>query len=582
VHVTTPITATGVVDDRMRMLIPTASRPWPPPELNPVTFQWRIWDAWWSADVQKLSWVYYNLGANSPVGRAFFATTGEPGLPIPRPGQFRGGLLGSINYSFHGSPVPPGEKRTKMHVPLASDIAATSADLLFSKPPVVTASNPANQDAIDALMDDGTHAKLLEAAETCSALGGVYLRVVWDTDVSDQPMIDVVPADAAVPLFSYGKLVGVTFWRIISDDGSEVVRHLETHAPGQNAIFHNVYVGDQTDLGRVYPLTDFPETAQFAQYLSDGNAITFPDMPSDASTVVYIPNMLPNKIWRDLGPQVAPLGRSDFSGVEPLMDALDETYSSWQRDIRLAKARLIVPQQYLDNIGRGKGAVFDPDRQVYSPITMMTSSGGTSDIMANQFAIRVQEHQQTCADYIGRIVQGAGYSGQTFGEYDGGPAMTATEIRARERKTLITRNKKVLYWRPGLRDILYGWLAVKNAVFNDKAVTPERPEVDFPDVVLPDQLELAQTAGALAVADAASKETLVRMVHPDWSDDEVLTEVRAIYAETGLNAAGRARITLAPPMGSTEDIEQEVQDLAAASALPPAAQLATPGPADEE
>lgn len=557
--------------------MPTTNRPWPPPELNPVTYQHRIWDAWWSADPTKLQWAFYNLGANSPVGRSYFATTGEAGLPIPRPGQFRGGLLGSISYTFWGAPTPPGEKRTKLHVPIASDIAATSADLLFSKPPTITARNAANQDALDLLMDDGTHAKLLEAAETCSALGGVYLRTVWDTDVSDQPMLDVVPADAAVPLFSHGKLLGVTFWRIVSDDGSEVVRHLETHAPGQNAIFHSVYVGDQTDLGRIYPLTDFPETAQFAQYVSDGNAITFPDMPGDASTVVYVPNMLPNKIWRDLGPQVAPLGRSDFAGVEGLMDALDETYSSWQRDIRLAKARLIVPQQMLDNIGRGKGAVFDPDRQVYSPITMMTSGGGTNDIMANQFAIRYQEHQATCGDYINRIVQGAGYSGQTFGEYDGGSAMTATEIRARERKTLITRNKKVLYWRPGIRDFLYGWLAVKRSIFNDTSVSPERPEAEFPEAVLPDQLELAQTAGALAMADAASKETLVRMVHPDWSDQEVRAEVAMIYAETGLELAQRARVMLASPMGSTETLSEQVQELADPSQAPSVADLPETG-----
>lgn len=570
-----------VADNRLRMLMPTTSRPWPPPEFNPVTYQFRIWDAWWSADPVKLQWCYYNLGANSPVGRSYFATTGESGLPMPRPGQFRGGLLGSIAYTFWGAPTPPGEKRTKLHVPIASDIASTSADLLFSKPPVVTASNPGNQTALDVLMDDGTHAKLLEAAETCSALGGVFVRVVWDTDVSDEPMLDVVPADAAVPLFSHGKLLGVTFWRIISDDGSKVVRHLETHAPGQNAIFHSVYVGDQTDLGRIYPLTDFPETAQFAQYLSEGNAIRFPDMPQDASTVVYIPNMLPNKIWRDLGPTVAPLGRSDFAGVEGLMDGLDETYSSWQRDVRLAKARLIVPQQYLDNIGRGKGAVFDPDRQVYSPVSMMTSNGGTNDIMANQFQIRVQEHAATCADFINRIVQGAGYSGQTFGEYDGGSALTATEIRARERKTMITRNKKLLYWRPAVRDIMYGWLAVKRAVFNDTTVSPERPEVEFPEAVMPDQLELAQSAAALAMADAASKETLVRMIHPDWTDDEVRIEVQMIYTETGLDLASRARVTLAPPMGSTESLSEEVQELADPATAPSASWLPESGDIEE-
>ena len=526
-------------------------------------------------------WTYYNLGANSPVGREYFSTTGEPGLPIPRPGQFRGGLLGSVSYTYWGSPVPPGEKRTKIHVPVAGDIATTSSDLLFSKPPTITMESPGNQAAVEDFMGDGVHAKLLEAAETCSAMGGVYLKIAWDTDVSPEPMIDVVPADAGVPLFSCGKLMAVTFWRIISDDGSEVVRHLEMHHPGQNAIFHAVYVGDQTDLGRVYPLTDFPETAQFAQYLDSGNAITFPDMPDDASTVVYVPNMLPNKIWRDLGPAVAPMGRSDYSGVEPLMDSLDEVYSSWQRDIRLAKARLIVPQQYLDNIGRGKGAVFDPDRQVYSPLNMLTSAGGTQDIMAQQFAIRFAEHQATAGDYVNRIVQGAGYSGQTFGEYDSqGGSMTATEILARERKSLTTRQKKVLYWRPAVRDILYGWLAVKRVMFGDMSVTPERPQAEFPDVVLPDQNELAQTAGLIAGAEAASKETLVRMLHPDWDDQQVKDEVKMIYAELGTEMIGRARITLAPPPGM--ELSQDVQQLARAEQAPSAAQLPDTGDVSTE
>lgn len=88
------------IDDRQQSRLPSGSQPWPPPEYDPVTYMTRIWDAWHTGDRQKLAWCYYNLGANSPYGRAFFATTGEKGMPTPRPGQYRGGLLGSIEYSF--------------------------------------------------------------------------------------------------------------------------------------------------------------------------------------------------------------------------------------------------------------------------------------------------------------------------------------------------------------------------------------------------------------------------------------------------------------------------------------------------
>jgi len=409
------------------------------------------------------------------------------------------------------------------------------------------------------MYDDGTHATLLEAAEVCSALGGVFLRVVWDSQVSDTPWIDKVPADAAVPHFSYNRLVAVTFWRVLSDDGDEVVRHLETHIPGENRIQHGVYVGDQADLGRIQPLSDFPETAQFAQYLTAGDSIVFPDMAKDASTVVYVPNLRPNRIWRDLGPQAEPLGRSDYSGSETLLDALDETFTSWMRDIQLGKARLIVPQGYLDSIGRGKGAVFDPDRQVYSPIASLAGNG-TSDIMANQFKIRYLEHQATMSATINEIVKRAGYSAQDFGEEPSAVAMTATEIEARERRSLITRDKKILYWRPAMRDILYGLLSVRATMFGDASVVPQRPDVNFAEVVLPDVLQMAQAAASLATAEAASKQVLVSMIHPDWTAAEVDEEVDRIAEELGWDVLGRARISLMGPQ--TETLGQDISDIA--------------------
>ena len=396
----------------------------------------------------------------------------------------------------------------------------------------------------------------------------MFLRVVWDSEISDRPWIDKVPADAAVPHFSYNRLAAVTFWRVIGDSGDEVIRHLETHRPYENRIVHNVYVGDQTDLGRIYPLSDFPETEQFAQYLTAGDSVVFPDQPADASTVVYVPNMRPNRLWRDLGPQADPLGRSDYQGSESLLDGLDETWTSWMRDIQLGKARLIVPQGYLDSIGRGKGAIFDPDRQVYSPIASMGGSQGT-DITQNQFRIRWQEHQKTIEKTISEIVRRAGYSSQDFGEEPEAVAMTATEVEARERRSLITRDKKILYWRPALRDALYGLLSVQREMFGDTSVTPERPVVDFAEVVLPDRLAVAQTAQALATAEAASKEVLVQMVHPDWTEDEVAEEVQRIRTEQGMDVIARSRFSLSVPPGET--LAQEIADMAqpvAAAAMP--------------
>jgi hypothetical protein len=357
--------------------------------------------------------------------------------------------------------------------------------LLFSQPPSLKAdealAESATQDYLDNLVDDGMHAKLLEGAECAAALGGVYLRVVWDTDISDKPWLDIVPPDAAIPEFRYDRLVSVTFWTVLEDHGKTVVRHLEKHIPHQNVILHGVFEGDQQKLGRRVDLGGFEQTAPLANLVDNGDTIYLPDQPEDASTVVYVPNMRPNRVWRDLGPWAAPLGRSDYAGLETELDGLDEAFSSWMRDVRLGKARLVVPHSYLDNIGRGKGAVFEPDREVYSPLNMLVTGEATNGtgILEQQFDIRWQAHQNTVNTIIEQIIQSAGYDGQTLG-LQGDIAQTATEVDARERKSLVTRGKKINYWRPAYSDLIYGLMTIHQIIGGHRGREATHPVLHGP------------------------------------------------------------------------------------------------------
>lgn len=92
------------------------------------------------------------------------------------------------------------------------------------------------------------------------ALGGAYLRVVWDEDVSDRPWLSAVAADSAVPEFSPRHLRAVTFWTVVHVDGQTVWRHLERHEKGR--ILHGLYVGTPGMLGKRRPLQDLPATEE--------------------------------------------------------------------------------------------------------------------------------------------------------------------------------------------------------------------------------------------------------------------------------------------------------------------------------
>ena len=500
------------------MALPTGGGAWPPTTLDMVTARLDVWSAWYSGDPDRLALLYGG------------SLAGDPGRPLGSlDTDLRGwrGWLGRLAQRwFWGTQTPANEKRTKLHLPLAGDIASTSADLLFSEPPTFSVEDDeTTQKRLDELVEDGLHADLLEAAEVCAALGGVYLRVCWDDKVRDRPWISAIHADCAIPTWQYGRLKAVTFWRIVKRQGNDVWRHLERHEPG--FILNGLYQGADADLGKLVPLDSLDETT--------GIPDARPTGVKDGLTACYVPNMRPSRVWREI-PEGAHLGRSDFAGTEGLMDALDEVYSSLMRDIRLAKGKLIIPESYLQSLGQGKGAAWDSEQELIYPVAALQSpnaSGSGLMVTPNQFQIRVNEHLQSAQALQDQIVRACGYSAQTFGSATDGSqqvAQTATEVDSRTRRSEITRDRKITYWSPALAEILRVLLAVDASAFRS-GVNAVRPTVEFGDRVSEDPQALAQTAQLLRAAEAASTETLVQMVHPDWDDTQVQEEVQRIQDE---------------------------------------------------
>ncbi|MGI5196571.1 phage portal protein [Streptomyces sp. CA-288835] len=492
------------------MPLPTGDMPWPPPHLKPALDAMHTWDTWWSGDPDRLESLY---GGTSGTG------------PDPKRLQYSSGLLGRFARWWWGTPTAPGERRTKVHVPLAGDLCSGSADLLFSEPPKFTVDGASTAKRLDALADDGMLATLQTAAEVGAALGGVYLRPVYDTDIADRPWLDAVHADSAVPEFRWGRLAAVTFWKVVRKEDGQVWRHLERHERG--VILHGLYQGTADKLGHPVPLEDSEATQGFAIVVNDLGAI---ETGYDGLDVAHIPNQASRR-WRK-DHTLKDLGRSDLDGVEGLMDQLDETYSSWMRDIRLGKGRIIVPNAYLQNLGPGQGATWNPDQEAFAGIDMLTGPDSGNQLTVAQFAIRVQEHRETAEDLVNQILRSAGYSGQTFG-IGGDVAVTATEVTARERRSMTTRGRKILRWRPALAHAIEALLAVDKQVYGGD-ITPQRPTVEFEDSVQEDPLTLANTVDVLRRANAASTETLVRMAHPEWDKTLVAAEVQRIQGESGM------------------------------------------------
>ncbi|MEV7793413.1 capsid protein [Streptomyces sp. NPDC087512] len=496
------------------MPLPEKNTTWPP--IHPaIRSDMEDWAAWFSANPDRLAYRYRNRGTRS-------YGPGQAGQVQNRPSQYRGGLVGTFARWFWGEPTPLGEKRAHLHMPLARDIARTSAGLLYSEPPTLKAENKDTQQRLEALMDLGMKRTLIGSGESGAALGGSYLRIVWDDEVRDRPWISKVRADGAAPEFAHGDILrAVTFWTVLTSDGQRVIRHLERHEPG--VILHGAYEGTEDNLGKPVDLAAFPETRNFlpVRQLPIGKRLA----------VSYIPNTMEAPDWADI-PGAAGLGTSDFQGAETFLSGIDETYTSWMRDVRLAKARIIVPQGYLLTQGPGAGAVWE-DREVYAPMNVPPTID--QQITLNQFTIRHEEHRATIEELVGKVIRNAGYSGGTFGDDSAGPAVTATEIKARAARSMTTRATKSELAATGIADVVEVLLMLEaSGMFPGvTGVEVERPEVVFQDSVQDDIKTLAETAALLQQAEAASTEVKVALLHPDWDETAQAEEVRRIQKETG-------------------------------------------------
>jgi hypothetical protein len=521
------------------MPIPPNDAAWPPTNVRPLYEKLAEWAAWYSGDPSRIIDVYRSSSTAS-------------GGTIPWWRFWRRASQGAVD----------GSQRALLHVPVASDLAAVSAALLFGEPPRFrikeahenddfepVATNPETNGRsksdgpaektearmLEVIARGGMLSRLVEAAESAAAIGGVYIYPAWDKDLFDFPIMAIAQADMALPEFKWGFLTAVTFHRVLETNQDEVFRLVERHevegtGDSRRAVVLNaVFRGTESGLGQQVELSAFDYTRNLQPRI---------ELPFQELDVQYIPNIRPNRLWRATGHGVA-----DIQGSETLLDAVDETFASWMRDVRLAKARLIVPRDYLrqdPDTSNPNSATFDIDQEIYTSMEMEpTMNSDARSMMAAQFEIRYLEHRSTARELIERVVSNAGYSPASLGQPgdSAGMSRTGAALRVSEHKTVLTQRRKAAHWTPALSMFTRHLLLVDKEFFGSAIIDDVHPMVEMSDSVIDQPLELAQTALAMKSAESASTETRVRILHKDWSDAEIEAEVSRIHDEMMQQAA---------------------------------------------
>jgi hypothetical protein len=505
------------------MPIPAPDTNWPPAPLVDLLPRFQQWSAWYSGEIDQLTSAYGSDAVSAVINR-----------PI----QYAGGLRGWVGRIIWGNPVAEGQQDDRLHVPLAADLCAAAGELCYSDPPQITADSVAAQTRVQEYIAAGLFASAATGLEIGQALGGHYKQAVIPAG-GERAILETIAYDGAWPTFSRGRLVEVTFWWELPSVNSEVWRHFESHdvgLDGVGVIRHALFKGTRTKVGQREALTARPETMP----LTYPNVLGAGDIYSTGTPgldVVHTPARNPQRLWRT-HPLGMHLGRSVLQGQEPVLSQLDNVYTSWMRDVDLARSRLVVADWLLDQrvgptgLTQGMGKSFDLDRKLITPLAIpqaIGQDGGMDPIKMVQFAIRVQEHRDTCQELTEIVLRAASFSAQTFGEDENGNAQTATGVLSKDSRSMRTRRAILGPEADGLKYIVEKMLAMDQAA--GLGPVAGTVTVTFPEGAEESPLQLAQTLQAVRGAQAASNETIVRMFHPDWTDEQVGAELKKMQAD---------------------------------------------------
>jgi A118 family predicted phage portal protein len=466
------------------------------------------WEAWYSGDPENLLKFYTILAlGNATAQEKFWARMEE---------EDRAGII---------------------HIPVAGDIAMTSANLLFSESPRFKYDGKQKSgERIKTFLDiNGFENILLEGAELSAALSGCILKLDIEPKLEKIPIVSILTPKQFIPTFWRGRLWEILMFRVVkTTDSGAIYRLFENRKRENNALIieYKLHKGTVDKVGKEIGFDEIEETENLNLEQIRHNNI-------DGLGCVYIPNMRPNKLMPG-----SYLGINDFSSSITMLDSLDFAWTSWMRDIELGLAQLLIDEELLEKAKNKTGGTvqflnkFNKFRKAFIKLDLsawrMGGEGGIKPIEQVQFDIRVDEHAKTCEQLFYQIVNQCGYSPQTFGLGIEGRAESGTALKLREGKSQGTRNKKARYWIPAIKQLLLQMQRLDKESGLNSSYDEQSVSIEIEDSIATDEKEVSETIRNLDQARAISNYTKVKLQHQDWSEDDIMAEVKRINDEQGI------------------------------------------------
>jgi hypothetical protein len=295
------------------------------------------------------------------------------------------------------------------------------------------------------------------------------------------------------------------------EGNNDFFRLLERHTAG--LVTHTLYRGTSSSIGQQVALESYGRTQGLPEQRTTG---------IDKPLVVFIPNSIDSNPSR---------GFSDYRGLERRFLALNEAVTIGQNNVVLTgQKRALID-----------GAYTTPSGKVPKHDTFLLRKA--DDVMPGQQnkPLEVLEYSLESEQLIAWVdhmidssITFAGMSPQSVGRSVDGGAISGTAQRLKMAFSLIENSGKGRHFDRGAKQLLQ-WAKVIDSRrtteggfgrrYND---TESVPSFERADALPRDDMEAAQRLVLLTNAEAISAEEKVRLLHPDWSEDEIKAEVALI------------------------------------------------------
>lgn len=418
-----------------------------------------------------------------------------------------------------------------------------------------------DQDRLDDILEANNAASELHtAASMFIAEGEAWWRIYRDDAQSDFPILEWHSRSHVRPMFRGRKLVACAFVSDLHvekapDDTLTTWKYVEIHTEGY--VRNLLYKGTNGQLGQSMKLTDRPETKDLDE-----------EWTHDLG-------MLAGRIHDKLGKDKR-YAISTLAGVEDLLMSLNEATTIGHENARLTlKKRLAIPREALNASGK-----FDAGEDVLVTDDPLDEELGSSK-GAGKFAILEYSFDAEALityknDVSSTILTRVGLARQlTDPNTSDGAAASGTSLRVRLIPTTMAAKGKARPFDDDLPNVtmklqLFDALPKPQGGFGRKWNKAGEPPVIERADPLPIDLTEETNRHAVAVSsEFESRETAIKALHPDWTDDQVEDELDKIFSELatfqsiGSGGGGGGGFQQPPPGAPGNGPPNDAADLAA-------------------